>query len=251
MSEGSEGKKKFKTIAIVAGSIIVVAALATLTWSTVLGGDGEDVDPASTAGLSTAAEEARSIYDGVAAEGNFLGEMDAPLELIEFSSLDCEPCAVYHEKTLPRVLEEYVVPGDMRLDLELLVPEGSEHVQLATEAASALSFDNRIWQFADTFYRDRTDNPEGEPTAEYLEELATKLDLVYEPDFDNVGEDELVIRAKERANALADEWTIDRAALPQFLVGPLGGPYEVLDADPTDPDGFLDALAEVTGRYGF
>lgn len=248
--ESGGGKPPWKTIAIVAASVVLVLGLAAITWSTVLGDDEPEVDAASTAGVSSAAQDTNDIYGDVIAEANFLGDMSAPVELIEFSSLDCERCATYRTETVPLVIDEFVRPGKLRLDLELLVPEGDEHIQLATEAAYALAFDNRIWHFTDIFIRDRAENPEGEPTNEYLIGIAGQTDLIYEPDFTEAAGDELVERALARAESLADEWMIDRENLPQFLIGPLGGPYEVMTADPTDPDAFLAAIEEQLTRYG-
>lgn len=44
-----------------------------------------------------------------------MGDPDAPIVMVEFSSLSCPHCADFHEKTLPRLKEKYIDTGKVRL----------------------------------------------------------------------------------------------------------------------------------------
>lgn len=44
-----------------------------------------------------------------------LGAEDAPVTMIEFSSLTCPHCAEFHATTLPKIKEQYIEPGKLRL----------------------------------------------------------------------------------------------------------------------------------------
>lgn len=44
-----------------------------------------------------------------------LGAKDAPVTMIEFSSLTCPHCADFHATTLPKIKEQYIEPGKLRL----------------------------------------------------------------------------------------------------------------------------------------
>jgi len=44
-----------------------------------------------------------------------LGNDDAPVTIIEYSSMTCPHCAAFHNETLPRIVEEYVDTGKARL----------------------------------------------------------------------------------------------------------------------------------------
>ena len=44
-----------------------------------------------------------------------LGRADAPVTMIEFSSLGCPHCAAFHRDTLPRIKKEYIDTGKLRL----------------------------------------------------------------------------------------------------------------------------------------
>jgi protein-disulfide isomerase len=56
-----------------------------------------------------------AIGDEVVLEDRSLGADDAPVTMIEYSSLTCPHCAEFHTTTLPKIKEQYVEPGKVRL----------------------------------------------------------------------------------------------------------------------------------------
>ena len=44
-----------------------------------------------------------------------IGELDAPITIIEFSDFQCPFCARFHTQTLPLILEEYIEQGKVKL----------------------------------------------------------------------------------------------------------------------------------------
>lgn len=44
-----------------------------------------------------------------------LGQEDAPITIIEYSSLTCPHCATFHQETLPRIKEEWIDTGQAKL----------------------------------------------------------------------------------------------------------------------------------------
>ena len=44
-----------------------------------------------------------------------IGNLDAPITIIEFSDFQCPFCARFHIQTLPLLLEEYIEPGKVKL----------------------------------------------------------------------------------------------------------------------------------------
>ncbi len=66
------------------------------------------VEPAGPAALYQLAAE-------VAADEKILGQPDAPVTIIEYSSLTCPHCAAFHEETLPTLKETYIETGKVRL----------------------------------------------------------------------------------------------------------------------------------------
>lgn len=46
---------------------------------------------------------------------HILGDPDAPITIIEYSSLTCPHCASFHQDTLPQLKKEWIEPGKARL----------------------------------------------------------------------------------------------------------------------------------------
>ena len=45
----------------------------------------------------------------------FLGKSDAPVTMIEYASLGCSHCADFHKKTYPKIKEEFVKKGKLKI----------------------------------------------------------------------------------------------------------------------------------------
>ena len=48
-------------------------------------------------------------------DDHVLGERDAPVTIIEYSSLTCPHCATFHKRTLPRLKKNFIEPGKVKL----------------------------------------------------------------------------------------------------------------------------------------
>jgi protein-disulfide isomerase len=44
-----------------------------------------------------------------------LGDPDAPVTIVEYSSLTCPHCATFHKETLPRIKKNFIEPGQVKL----------------------------------------------------------------------------------------------------------------------------------------
>ena len=64
-------------------------------------------------------------FDGVPQSGAFLGSPRAPFTLIEFADLQCPYCAQFDRDVLPAVIDRFVRPGRLRLELRVLRGAGS------------------------------------------------------------------------------------------------------------------------------
>ncbi len=61
--------------------------------------------------VSAARAQEPTIYD----DDRILGSPDAPITIIEYSSLTCPHCASFHKDTLPQLKEEWIKTGRARL----------------------------------------------------------------------------------------------------------------------------------------
>ena len=90
-----------------------------------------------------------------------LGKADAPVTLIEYSSLGCPHCAAFHRDTLPRIKKEYIDTGKLKLifrDFPLGTPA------LAAAMIARCSGPRKFFGFIDILFRSqaqwsRSDTP--------------------------------------------------------------------------------------------
>ena len=61
--------------------------------------------------VSVARAQEPTLYD----DDRILGSPDAPITIIEYSSLTCPHCASFHKNTLPQLKEEWIKTGRARL----------------------------------------------------------------------------------------------------------------------------------------
>ena len=90
-----------------------------------------------------------------------MGEADAPVTMIEYSSLGCPHCAAFHRDTLPRIKTEYIDTGKLRLiyrDFPLGTPA------LAASMVARCAGRDKFFGFLEILYRSqaqwaRSSNP--------------------------------------------------------------------------------------------
>lgn len=87
------------------------AGVLTLTAAGLFLGGGSPVGPVSEA----AAQSADELMEPGALPDKVLGEADAPVTIIEYSSMTCPHCAAFHTGTLPGIKEKYIDTGKAKL----------------------------------------------------------------------------------------------------------------------------------------
>jgi protein-disulfide isomerase len=159
-------------------------------------------------------------------DGVYLGDPNAPATLIEFADLQCPFCADYANDRLPQVIDDYVRPGRLRLELRLLAFLGPDSVR-GRQWANAAALQDRLWPFTERFFRDQGPENSGYATDAFLERLAREtpgLDVDRLANELGSPEGRALNRQAERlANQLGVEGT------PSFYLVRDGGPPEQID----------------------
>ncbi|MFQ5624804.1 MAG: DsbA family protein [Paracoccaceae bacterium] len=93
-----------------------------------------------------------------------MGRDDAPVTMIEYSSLACPHCAAFHRDVLPRIKETYIGPGKVRLVFRDF-PLGG--VALAAAMVARCGGPEKYFGFVEVLFRSqaqwaRSDNPRRE-----------------------------------------------------------------------------------------
>lgn len=86
---------------------------------------------------------------GAREDGALLGDGDAVLVVAE--AVGCEPCARFHERTLPGIVDTYVEPGDLEVRAVLLTPPDDGAARL-TAAIRAAGVQDRLFDALDAAY---------------------------------------------------------------------------------------------------
>jgi protein-disulfide isomerase len=112
-----------------------------------------------------------ALFAGIPQQGNYLGERNAPVTLVEFGDLQCPNCAVFAQNALPTIVSRYVRPGRVLLVFRALRFLGHDSLR-AARMAEAVSAQNHLWQFIDLMYRNQGSENSSYVTDRYLHALA-------------------------------------------------------------------------------
>src|SRR5262245_27630227 len=159
------------------GLVTVLATIVVVVAVVVSGSGGDDetpVAPPATA-ASTPAEDVAALYEGIPQQGMRLGKADAPVTLVEIADLQCPFCAQYSVTAMPTIVEDYVRSGKIAYELRLRSFLGRDSVRAAGAAAQAAK-ENRMFQFADLFYRNQGPENSDYADADFIREIAGQVD---------------------------------------------------------------------------
>jgi protein-disulfide isomerase len=134
------------------GLALAVAAVVVVAAIVISSGSGTGSPASGPSGGAGDAAAAAKLVRGIPQRGVTLGAPSAKATLIEFADLQCPFCAEYSGQALPAVVRDYVRAGKLRYELHVRSFLGSDSVRAAGAAAEAAK-ENRLYQFADLFYR--------------------------------------------------------------------------------------------------
>jgi protein-disulfide isomerase len=93
-----------------------------------------------------------------------MGDPDAPVEIIEYSSMTCPHCAAFHTETLPTIKERYIDTGKAKLVFREFP---LDRVALNASAIARCAGEDSYFSFVDVLYRTQNQWAHAaDPTAE-------------------------------------------------------------------------------------
>jgi protein-disulfide isomerase len=149
------------------GAVLALAAIVVVGAILLSGGD----DPEPSSAPAPAAKGESDPYAGIPQKGVHLGKATAPATLVEIADLQCPFCAAYSRDVLPTVVRDYVRPGRVRYELRFRSFLGRDSVRAAGAAAYAAR-ENRMYQFADAFYRHQGPEESGYADRAFIKSIA-------------------------------------------------------------------------------
>jgi protein-disulfide isomerase len=137
----------------------LVAAVVIVVIAVVISSGGSSKKGGSAKGAPTQADEVTQLLQGIPQSNLALGNPKAPVTLIEFADLKCPFCQDYTLKFQPDIVKRYVRTGKVRMQWRNLAFVGNDpaDTQAAALATLAAGRQNKLWNFADVFYRNQGD----------------------------------------------------------------------------------------------
>lgn len=105
-----------------------------------------------------------------------LGRPDAPVRLIVWSDFQCPACRDFAENSLPRLIREFVVPGQLRIEFRDLAVVGPESAAAAVAARCADQQD-RFWPYHDVLFANQATPETGQLAPPRLKAMADAIGL--------------------------------------------------------------------------
>lgn len=148
------------------GVAILIAACGSSRGH--LGAGRQTEPPAPPTGAASLAAR----FGGIRQAGDALGSPRAAYTLFEFGDLQCPFCGRFDRDVLPAVIRDFVRTGRLRLELHPVVFIGPDSAP-GGAAAVAAGMQNRMWQFADLFYRNQQRENSGYVSAGFIDRIAS------------------------------------------------------------------------------
>jgi protein-disulfide isomerase len=156
-------------ILVVLAAVVVVAAILISS-----GGGGGSETTATPAPAGNAEQAAEKLYAGIPQKGITLGKPGAPATLVEIADLQCPFCAEYSNGAMPSVIADYVRAGKLDYELRFRSFLGRDSVRAAGAAAAAAD-QNKLYQFADVFYRNQGPENSGYADSAFMRMIAKQV----------------------------------------------------------------------------
>jgi protein-disulfide isomerase len=134
--------------------------------------------PAAEQPLPTPSDAQRTeLMDFLVADTrHFKGDPDAPVTIIEFSDFRCPFCGRYAVETEPRIQEEYIDEGIVRIGYRHAAYQG-EQSMWAAEASECAADQDAFWPYYDYLVEKLAVENDRNFTRERLKTFAEELDL--------------------------------------------------------------------------
>lgn len=216
-------------------AVVAIAAIVVVGAILVSGGDDEQEAAAPPAGGTP---EVDQTYAGIPQSGIHLGKAGAPATLVEIADLQCPFCARYATTAMPTIVRDYVRTGKVRYELRFRSFLGRDSVRAAGAAAYAAK-QNRMYQFADVFYRNQGPEQSGYADRAFIRKIAGQVPGL-DPDKAAAAADNPLAQPAVRAN---EEFAraIGSTGTPDFYVRK-GRRLIQLQVQGTAPEDYARAL---------
>ena len=189
-----------KTLLIPGLVLVAVLALGLAAFGGTAddGPTGEATNGGQTGDAETAREAGEQLARRAADDPRALGDVDAPVVMIEWSDFQCPFCASFGLETMPELVEEYVETGVLRFEWRDFPVLGQDSVTAAM-AGRAAAEQGAFFELHDEIFAREWERNAGELSIESLTAVAGELGLdterfaqdMQDPDLEQAVRDDL------------------------------------------------------------
>lgn len=159
-------KSSSRTPLMIGAAIVALVAIALILALTIGG------EKSKFGGVA----EAEALFKGVPQSGFTVGQADAPVTISEFADIQCPYCKLASTEIVPAIVNDFVKPGDAKLEFRPLEFLGGDSSK-AAKAAFAAGQQGKLWQMVEVLYHSQGGENTGWVTDELLTKAATDLGL--------------------------------------------------------------------------
>jgi len=110
------------------------------------------------------------------ADGNAIGEPNAPVVIEEFSDFQCSYCRIFHQSTGAQIIERYIETGQVYFIFRNFVIIGRESLAAANGSMCAAE-QGKFWEYADILFANQSGIDAGAFSDRRLEAYAENINL--------------------------------------------------------------------------
>jgi len=110
------------------------------------------------------------------ADGNAMGEPNAPVVIEEFSDFQCSYCQTFHQNTGAQIIEQYVETGQVYFIFRNFAFLGRESLAAANGSMCAAE-QGKFWEYADILFANQSGHDAGAFSDRRLEAFAENINL--------------------------------------------------------------------------
>jgi protein-disulfide isomerase len=220
------------------GAVVFAAALIVVVLISVSLSD-------DSTGRVRGGAEAAALFADIPQDGRLLGGRRAGVVMSEFADLQCPFCARYAGDVLPDLVRRYVSHGRVRMELNVIRVLGPDS-DPGARATVAAGLQDKMWEFAEVFYRNQGVENSGYVDEEFLRDIAAAVPGL---DADRLMRD-LASPRVERVVAANDARALRLGVTgtPTFFLARRGEAAERLVVRSLERDSFVRPLDRLLGR---
>lgn len=116
------------------------------------------------------------LSESIPVAGFVMGDPAAPLSVVEWGDYQCPGCGIFAREVAPRLIEEFVEPGQMTFEFRSFSFLGEESFR-AAEAALCAADQDAFWPYHETLYLNQQGENLNAFGDERLKQIAAELGL--------------------------------------------------------------------------